>query len=526
MGIRVKILFIIVVVFALLLAVAGVVLNRTVFDNLTRLEHEDVSEQANRLEELIAQQLLSLSGPVQDWAAWDETFNYIAKPNAAFEKVNLSSKSLDLVKFNLLAVLDAKGQTLVHVDNVGGAYRLSRTLPPEIHAQVMASRQISTGECGMLVMKPYPLLFCIRPVMPSEMDKPSNGYLLVGRYLHQERMEELRRAMKQSVNLRFDPPLAGTVMPVEGDSGQYQVTFNPLGERQYEVFKEFKGADGKPAFWFRFVYERTRAEQSTSVLVRMLTWVTGSLWAVVMLLYFLLERVLLRRLYKLEEVVGQASKSHDWATAVPHTGDKDEIGRLASGIEELFSEMSKNVSQLEAQSLEDALTRLPNRRNFDQKLEFNWLICQRHRQALTVMMIDIDHFKQFNDQYGHQAGDETLIRVATALRSALYRPTDFVARYGGEEFAVILPDSNGVASADIAERLRRAVEDVRISHRGSTMGQITISVGVASCDTPRLDMHGVDLLRHADMALYQAKADGRNRTKIVDLTLLPDQRDQ
>lgn len=524
MGIRVKILLIIVVVFALLLALAGYMLNVAVYDNLARLEREDIAERTNRLDELFAQQLSALNASTQDWAAWDNTYHYINQPNATFERVDLSTKSLDLVKFNVVALTNLKGNALVHVESLDGAYRLARHLPPELAAQLQSSIRSATGECGLLNMRPFPLLFCLRPVMPSEMNHPSNGYLLTGRYLTQERMDELRRTMKHTLSLRFEPPKTSTTLDVEGDSGPYKVGFNDQGNQQYEIFKEFKGTNGKPQFWMRFIYERSRAEQSASVFVRMLIWVTGALWVIVLLLYVLLERVLVRRLSGLKGVVEHASKHHDWSAEVPHTKDRDEIGRLASGIDVLFHEMAKNVSQLEAESLEDALTLLPNRRDFDQKLDLYWQVCQRHRQPLTVMMIDVDHFKGFNDLYGHQAGDETLVKVAAALRSALLRATDFVARYGGEEFAVILPDSNHPVSTEIAERLRGAVESLHIRHPGNASGVLTISIGLASCDLPRPDMSGTDLLHHADLALYEAKGNGRNRFKSVSLIFSQDQR--
>lgn len=522
MGIRVKILLIIVAIFALLLVLAGVVLNHAVYTDLSRQEREDIVERAERLEELFSQQLKALSAPARDWSAWDDTYNYINKPNRHHESINLSAKTLDLVKFDKVVLWDASGKVRLHADMLGGLYNIQSETPPELVMQFERSRQNPLGECGILKLQTVPLLFCFNPVRSSEMKQPSNGFQLIGRYLMPSRMNELRLAMKQMLILHYERPNVSETLLLAGEYGPTRIGWNALGEKQYEIFKEIEGSDGKPAFWVRFVYERTRAEQSASIFARVLVWIVMALCAIVTFLYFLLERVLVRRLSRLEGVVGQASKNHDWGAVVPHSDDRDEIGRLANGIGTLFQEMAKNVSQLEAESLEDALTKLPNRRSFDQKLDFYWLVCQRHRQPLTIMMIDVDHFKRFNDLYGHQAGDDVLAGVAKALRTELYRTTDFIARYGGEEFAVILPDAGCDDAIKIAERLRNSVELLQIAHADGLNEEVTISIGLASCDVPRADWCGDDMLRNADIALYEAKADGRNCVKAVCLTFCPD----
>jgi diguanylate cyclase (GGDEF)-like protein len=132
-------------------------------------------------------------------------------------------------------------------------------------------------------------------------------------------------------------------------------------------------------------------------------------------------------------------------------------------------------------------------------------------------MIDVDHFKQFNDCYGHQRGDLCLRDVAVAIISGLFHPDDLAARYGGEEFAVILPRTSTDNAAQVAERIRRAVHDLRRPHVASPLGTLTISVGVAAAWPVR---HGDPLavVRAADEALYASKHEGRNRTTLLDVS--------
>lgn len=165
---------------------------------------------------------------------------------------------------------------------------------------------------------------------------------------------------------------------------------------------------------------------------------------------------------------------------------------------------------LERQASLDGLTGVPNRRRWDEVLAREWRRARRQRLPISLLMIDTDHFKQFNDRYGHGAGDDCLRRISTALNASLRRPGDFLARYGGEEFSAILTGCDAPGARAQAERMRAAVEALRIPHADSAAGHVTVSVGCAT-GQPADDEGFAQLLAAADRALYRAKADGRNR---------------
>lgn len=166
---------------------------------------------------------------------------------------------------------------------------------------------------------------------------------------------------------------------------------------------------------------------------------------------------------------------------------------------------------LESLSMIDALTQIPNRRNFDATLLSEWKQAARNHSMLTVIIIDIDYFKQYNDHYGHGAGDVCLQMVASALSKDIIRPSDMVARYGGEEFIVILPETTEEEATLVAERLRTSVENLAIPHEySSTAPVVTISAGIAS-HRNQGDNSIQNLIDAADKALYMAKASGRNQ---------------
>lgn len=161
----------------------------------------------------------------------------------------------------------------------------------------------------------------------------------------------------------------------------------------------------------------------------------------------------------------------------------------------------------------DGLTVIPNRRRFDEVLEHEWKRAMRTGRSLSVVLIDVDDFKPYNDTYGHQAGDHCLKRVAGVLSRGVKRPGDLVARYGGEEFAVVLPGTDVNGAIELAETFREQIEACAIPHARSKTGRVvTISAGVAAIVPARGDK-SAGLIEAADRALYQAKHEGRNRVR-------------
>lgn len=171
--------------------------------------------------------------------------------------------------------------------------------------------------------------------------------------------------------------------------------------------------------------------------------------------------------------------------------------------------LEKNL-ELERLTNLDGLTGLSNRRYLDEYMAVEWSRAARERTALSVLMIDVDDFKRYNDTYGHLAGDDVLKQVAEAIKLGSERPADLATRYGGEEFMVILPSTPYTGAQSTGEKLRRRVEQLAIPHSGSASGRITASVGGASVVPARGDS-AMRLIEAADRALYMAKKSGKNQ---------------
>jgi diguanylate cyclase (GGDEF)-like protein/PAS domain S-box-containing protein len=196
----------------------------------------------------------------------------------------------------------------------------------------------------------------------------------------------------------------------------------------------------------------------------------------------------------------------------PVTGEPEEFVVIMRDI----TERKKWEEKLSTMALTDGLTGIANRRSFDETLAREWKRTLRDASEVSLLLLDIDRFKQFNDLYGHQAGDDCLRAVAACVSSAI-RATDIVARYGGEEFAVILPSTFLAGAVEVAEKVRAAVACLRLSHQGcpDSGGCVTVSIGVATALARAGGTMSMpeSLLLAADNAMYKAKREGRNRVE-------------
>ncbi len=185
---------------------------------------------------------------------------------------------------------------------------------------------------------------------------------------------------------------------------------------------------------------------------------------------------------------------------------------------ELYQQLQRANQKLENIVMIDELTQIANRRCFDHRLNCVWQYLLREKGFISLLLCDIDYFKQYNNIYGHAAGDNCLRLIAQAFKQSVKRSRDLVARYGGEEFVVILPNTASDGAFYVAQEIHQALEQLNIPHRASAVKQhVTLSIGIATV-IPTSNMLPLDLIEAADQALYQAKANGRDRSYINRLS--------
>ncbi|HEX5801809.1 MAG TPA: diguanylate cyclase [Azospira sp.] len=225
---------------------------------------------------------------------------------------------------------------------------------------------------------------------------------------------------------------------------------------------------------------------------------------------------------------GSGLRAENWCL-MPRVGERrylaidtgpiyDDQGKLIAVVETLRDMTEQKQAQIALQNLaaRDALTGIANRRSFDSAMTLEWARAQREAQPLSLILADVDHFKRYNDHYGHPQGDECLRQVAGALASAVYRPADLAARYGGEEFAIVMPNTDASGAAAVAARVGERIRQLELAHAHSDVAEhVTLSIGVATL-LPTKGKEAATLVGAADKALYAAKRAGRNRLIAYD----------
>jgi len=191
--------------------------------------------------------------------------------------------------------------------------------------------------------------------------------------------------------------------------------------------------------------------------------------------------------------------------------------RAMERITEMRDQLNHLNAELETLSQLDGLTQTLNRRAFTDQAEQQWLLAQRRQSTTSVLMIDVDYFKPYNDHYGHPAGDRVLQQISETIRQCLHRPYDLLGRYGGEEFIVLLPDTDLCGAVQVSESINQAIRALNIPHAHSaTAPHLTVSIGGACCQQTagyRLE----DLIKAADRSLYRAKHNGRDQFKVDEM---------
>jgi diguanylate cyclase (GGDEF)-like protein len=230
-------------------------------------------------------------------------------------------------------------------------------------------------------------------------------------------------------------------------------------------------------------------------------------------------RTLVLPIRAISNYLKDVEKSEDYSARVT-IDSQNELGVLANQCNSLLAHIDNQHHRLEDQaeelrrlSLNDGLTQISNRRHFDEVLDISLAHAQRNKMPLSLIICDVDHFKLFNDTYGHQGGDKGLQALAEILMLGRHRKTDLVARYGGEEFVVLLPDTDEHGTQHVLKNIQTLLEKANIPHASSLVSDhLTLSMGAVCMNAP-FDLTAEEFIRRADEALYLAKKNGRNRAE-------------
>jgi diguanylate cyclase (GGDEF)-like protein len=531
MSIRTKVFLIIFVLFAALGIADFIVQRFIIYPSFLALEHREVGENLQRIFHAIDRETYHVERLCRDWATWNDSHDFMATGYEGFIESNLSDDSLDNISLNLLVFCDTRGNIVwsrVRDLKEKTTLRLGfmadgRVDMAHTTLAVHLSPEGGRGKRGIFNTEAGPMLFATREVLRSDGSGPTNGFLIMGRFLNETMLETLKEQTRLSFEIvdAFDDArfLCRTSGMTPMQTGNLTYYTKDDGDKMVSC-AGFQNDAGETLFGVQYLFPRETTRKGIDSIRYAVFLVVGSGVTVLVILNLMMQAVVLKPLRRLTDHAAKLQQEGDYSLRLG-LERKDEIGVLAKSLDSLVQtisdrtvELQRANEQLTQLSLNDALTGIANRRMFDAYLKQEWRRAMREQTPLSIMLADVDHFKKYNDTYGHQQGDMCLIGVAAVMQLHMQRPADLLARYGGEEFAVILPGTDAEGAGHMAEVLGQAVRDLRIDHSESDAAPyVTVSIGVVTTiPSPEEGDGGMDmLLEQADQALYQAKKVGRNR---------------
>lgn len=526
----------------LLLSVSAFYIQRSiVYPAFHDIELEYARNNIDRVVRRLDAQRETIDFTVYDWSAWNDTYSFIQNRDPEYIESNLYPDTFLNFGFDVVLFLNLDGEPLwgrvFDFPAEGGFVDLTDTYFDEVLAATAGfTDRIDTEEniddqktSGIVQVDDIPVLFAMRPIVKSDGSGPHKGYVVFGQFLDDELIGTFSEQIVQDFSIE---PVSETDIPAA--SGHY--TLEVIDQSSLSASKIYSIND-TPGLRATAILPRNITEVGREITfygVALLVFLCALL-AVALLAVF--RWMVVKPIMGLKADISSISNAMDYSLRAS-IRNNDEIGALSrefnsmlgmiesnntellrlnaeltskhQKVLEIQGELQNANAELKRLSEHDPLTGLSNRLALEKKLEQAWEILSRTGDPLTVMLADIDHFKRYNDRYGHQAGDDALKQVATILENAVQRKSDMAARYGGEEFLLVLPGTDVDAALEIAASIREQIIAAGIEHDCNPVEPyLTISIGVSTV-VPHSDLTMEDLVSAADKALYKVKESGRN----------------
>lgn len=520
MGLRGKIIGLFFVCFGLMSFLAIAILKSNLEQGFSAIEHKQATEQMQQLTRNLNGEIDRLNQVAYDWGNWDDIYNYAVRPSKEFTDHQVAASALKEIDIKLFAVLDNQNQTIyaeaVNLMN-GGAESATKfdgildNIKKRIEHPDSASERDAAKSCGIDLSTAGPILLCWKSIRKSDLSGDHVGTLVLGRLLNSALLSKIQT---QS-NIKFDLmplPVHDVELPVAQkntiEAGKVEFSQTEAGVLNGLLYNLI----GQPILRVRLQYPNDvslRGEELTWKVLRVLLLVTVLTG---LALLICVHYLVVRRLRKMDRDLSSIWRNGRWAGRLEAPASKDELNYLSHSINRMLALIRKQMVMLEAIALTDPLTQIANRRAFDERIAIEMSLHTRNQTPVSLLMVDVDHFKRYNDHHGHPAGDEVLKAVGQLLSQIACRPSDLAARIGGEEFAVILPATDLDGACHVAELLSSKLAELKIPHEDSPVcAQVTLCVGVACAG----DEDVATFIQRADKAMYSAKQTGRNKICVL-----------
>ena len=520
MGIRFKLLLTFFLSFGLMAAVSLYLLQRSLEASYQSIEQRELASHMSRVVQSIESELEHLNSLTRDWAVWSDMYRYVNHPDPAWAQDNIGAESLVTASLSMIMVYDRQGRMLhfntnSQLNQPSGNVPAGRGLQASPYIALIKNANTRPA-CGLMKSEIGLMLSCWAHIRRSDASGEFSGSVVMGRLLDADLLAKLSKRTQLPFELKeFGESTPGMLVwpgfiassligPGEVRSSQepglYHLAFPVQDLLKRDVALLTMSVSRDVHEQGLLVYQQVRRQLLWTALIM------ASLMAAAVHL------LLVRRLRRFTQQLVALAKTQAWKTRIKVRGS-DELSTLSNHVNHLLSLIETQVETLQQLSLTDAMTGLTNRRGFDERLALELSNKCRGERKLALLMLDVDHFKLYNDHYGHPAGDAALQLVAQVLQAALRRAGDLAARIGGEEFALLLPETDADGVQEVVKRLREQLQQLALPHAASPVAPVlTLSMGIAFAD----DETPAALMARVDRALYQAKQDGRDRAVLAE----------
>lgn len=465
-----------------------------------QLEHKYANEKVLQIQNAFSTELEHLNLFTLDWASWTDTYDFLQDKNAGYIKANLIEDILDNTQLNRIEFFDINGKSFYSRSdgklNIDSLFTSSEKLKDKFY---IYGKTFS----GVLRLKDKFAFVSVNPILKSDGSGPSIGSVMMIRHIDENILYKLNKTTNTNIQL------------LPSDSKYHldaaELITEVISENELKVISRLQTAEGEDYILSEMKLSRSFVRESERLIDSFFVFssILGLLSLIVS--FYLIRKEIVRPLNALVKHIVNVREDNTYIHSELDS-KTDEIGIVAKEFNHLLLTVKETNDRLKEIALSDTLTGLGNRMDLETHLERERRFSCREKQEFSILMLDIDYFKNYNDTYGHVKGDEVLIRVADKIKNFGLRPHDYVARYGGEEFIILLPETSTEGASIVAKRILSSIEELGIEHSSSGLDKkiISASIGCVSLIAKKDDTHEF-LINKADKALYMAKNSGRDR---------------
>lgn len=489
-----------------------IIQNKMTIADFKAIEQKQAKAHIDRVERELRKKSERLSHLLYEWSAWDENYNFTQTLDPKFVKNNSPQESVKHMRLSSMIWLNNQfkviwqqknellSQNIVKSQQINDY--INQYIRPHIVAQDRSKALEKQSVHNFVVINNQFYITAIRPIIQGNNSGPIVGHLIFVREINDELIQELSDALLLDIHLSQTPP----AIPMN------KYHFNFKSSAVLVINKVVQGLNKQDTIQISVSLERNIMREASESVKESIAIMLFSSLILIVVISLILHFDIVTPIARWTATINEIISSKDFSKSVP-VKRKDEIGLMQQQFNVLLNQIEQSNKKLAMLATTDSLTGLANRHALERFLNHEWQRGIREQTPISLIICDIDFFKQYNDNYGHQKGDECLKIFSDALQSPKQRKTDLVARYGGEEFVIVLPNTALDGAIKRAEKLQQAIAKKSIPHHYSKISNVvTASIGIATIIPSPSTSHEA-LIKNADEKLYLAKSSGRNSIK-------------